>query len=109
MEAQQATPEGTEFSVSGNRVVFPAEHEHGGGVALTAGLIDTIIAFPDDGSDDETQTEWTTTGETVTTRLGDDEAAESRVVRITQTSFGRERTVEVSIVDLADAEMDGLN
>lgn len=98
----QTTEEGTEFTVSGDRVVFPDEgHEAGGGVALTYGVGDTIIAFPGSGADEETQTEWEATGETRDTRVG-----ESKVVEVRQTSFGRERTVHVTLVDIADATLE---
>jgi len=98
-QAIQTTEEGTEFSVSGGRVIFPDKgHEHGGGVALTDEVATYLLAFPGSGSDEETQTEWEWTGETEPTRVGD-----SKVVEIRQTSFGRERTVHVTLVDIADA------
>jgi hypothetical protein len=98
----RATPEGTEFSISGNRVVFPdGTHEHGGGVALTDEVATHILAFPGSGADEDTQTEWEHTGESKDTRVGS-----SKVVEIRQTSFGRERTVHVTLVDIADATVE---
>lgn len=98
----QTTPEGTEFETTGGRVIFPTpDHPHGGGVALTDDVVTQILAFPAGGSDEDTQTEWTATGTTTETRVGD-----SKLVEITQTSFGRERTVTVSLVDVADANVE---
>lgn len=98
----RTTPEDTEFTVTGNRVVFPDHgHEHGGGVALTDELATHMLAFPGSGSDDETQTEWEYTGENKETRVGP-----SKVLEVRQTSFGRERTVHVTLVDIADATVE---
>jgi hypothetical protein len=96
------TPEGTTFEVSGNRVVFPDnDHDLGGGVAITDEVATEILAFPGAGSDEETQTEWEATGRLETTRVGS-----SKVVEIRQTSFGRTRTVQVTLVDIADATLE---
>jgi len=101
----QTTPEGTKFTTTGNRAVFPTpDHKHGGGVALTDSVVSEILAFPGGGHDDETQTEWEATGNLQDTRIGD-----SKEVRITQTSFGRERTVTVTLVDVADANVEATN
>lgn len=98
----QTTPEGTEFSISGDRVVFPDnDHEHGGGVALPDSLVTEMLAFPGSGHDEQTQTEWEFTGELAETRVGD-----SKVLEVSQTSFGRTRTVRVTLVDIADANVE---
>ena len=97
----QTTKEGTEFTVTGSRVVFPTpDHEMGGGVAITDEAATKIMAFPDDGKREKEQLSWEWTGETQETRIG-----ESKVLQITQTSFGRERTTEKTLVDVADADL----
>lgn len=100
----QTTPEGTEYKPTGSRIIFPTpDHEYGGGVTLTEDSAADIRHHPDDGEHVEEQLEWHHTGETIETRAGP-----SKELEITQTSFGRERTVAVSLVDVADAELDGL-
>ena len=95
----RTTPEGTEFSITGSRAVFPVpDHEHGGGVALTDEAVTEILAFPGCGSRDDGQLEWEWTGDTEETRVGD-----SKIIELRQTSFARERTVRVTLVDIADA------
>jgi hypothetical protein len=105
MSSTMTTPEGTEFETIGSRVVFPDnDHPQGGGVALPDDLVTQILAFPGSGHHEETQTEWTATGDTTETRVG-----RSKLVEITQTSFGRERTVTVSLVDIGDANVEAVN
>ena len=93
------TPEGTEYTITGSRAVFPdTTGPHGGGVALTDEVATDLMAFPGAGSDEATQTEWEWTGDTRPTRVG-----ESKVIEIRQTAFGRERTAHVTLVDVGDA------
>lgn len=93
----QTTPEGTEFKSSGNRAIFPCAA--GGGVALTNEAVSAIVDSPEGGELEEGQISWEWTGDVVDTRVG-----ESKQLKITQTSFGRDRSVTVSLVDVADAD-----
>lgn len=100
MEAQK-TPEGVSFTITGGRVVFPTpEHKTGGGVSLTDEAVTEILAFPDAGEREDEQLEWEATGEIRQTRVGS-----SKVVKLTQTSFGRTRTTKKTLVDVADANV----
>lgn len=102
MTNYKTTPEGTAYTISGSRVVFPdTGHEHGGGVALTDEVATHILAFPGAGADETTQIEWEHTGDSRDTRVGT-----SKIIEVRQTSFGRERTVHVTLVDIGDATVD---
>jgi len=100
MEAQK-TPEGVSFTTTGGRIVFPTpDHETGGGISLTDDAVTEILAFPDEGEREEEQLEWEHTGEYRQTRVGS-----SKVVKLTQTSFGTERTTKKTLVDIGDANV----
>lgn len=98
------TREGREFETVGDRIVFPTpEHEFGGGVAIADAAASKILTSPESGEFEKYQLCWEWTGENVGTRVG-----KSKLIEITQTSFGRDRTVIVSLVDIADANLEAL-
>lgn len=100
---QMVTDDGTEYVITGGRVVIPTpEHEHGGGVDLREKDASEIVAGVIDGetSGENRNIEWEYLGTKSDTRVGP-----SKEIRVTRSIFSKERSVTLTLVDLADLEL----
>ena len=98
----RTTPEGTEFTIAGGRIVFPTpEHELGGGVDVRPEIVSEILMFPEAGKDEKSGLEWEHVDESRETRVGS-----SKVIELRASHFGTERTTRVTLVDIADADVE---